>query len=51
MKIFISKKKNMFFSYFCQLGRLPFDRPELSNPPRFRIQGGHPERDGQSPEI
>ena len=30
---------------------LPFEeislRPELSSPPRFRIQGGYPERDGR----
>ena len=42
--------KGQFFENYILLV-LPFEeislRPELSTPPRFRIQGGYPERDGE----
>ena len=44
-KHFVSKRKKNIYVFLV----LPFEQisiqPEISSPPRFRIQGGYPERD------
>ena len=40
-------KKNAFFFKKISSFKDIIIQPELSSPPRFRIQGGYPERDGQ----